>query len=165
MTSMKSTDSLIGGTTGHTISEDEAAPKQASANALPGYQLAQEKMQEGVSKAMKYWQDSMAFGQGNLAALMESSKIMTAGLQAISRHVAETSTAHIEQSMAFTKSIASAKSLKEATELQSDYVKSALQNTLAQSRELAEVATSLSKEAARPLAERAALSGKLPSKK
>lgn len=165
MNSIESKDSLIASTPGDAGPETAAAPKQTLANAMQGYQAAQAKMQDGVSKAMKYWQDSMAFGQGNLAALLESSKIMTAGLQEISKHVAETSKANIEQSVAFTKSIAGAKSVKEAAEIQSDYVKSALQNTLAQSRELAEATTSLSKEAARPLAERAALSTKLPSDK
>lgn len=119
-------------------------------------QQAQSKMQEGVSAAMKYWENSMAFGQSHLSAMIQSSQIMATGLQEITKHIAATNKETIEDSVAFTKSLIAAKSPADAAQLQAGFVKAAVEKGVAQNRELSQATVELAKQAARPINEQIA---------
>ncbi len=128
-------------------------------------QQAQAKMQEGVSSAMAYWQNSMAFGQSQLTALTQSTQIMAAGLQEITKHIAATNKEAIDDSVAFTKSLMTAKSPADAAQLQAGFVKASLVKGVAQTRELTQATAALAKHAARPINEQIAKSTKVFQKK
>jgi phasin family protein len=127
------------------------AAEAAENSTLDHMHQAQAKMHEGVSAAMAYWQNSMAFGQSQLTAIMQSSQIMAAGLQEISKEIAATSKETIEDSVAFTKSLAAAKSPADAANLQAGFVKATLAKGVAKNRELTQATAELAKLAARPL--------------
>ena len=156
MTTKKSTAPLNGAAD---MAED------AQNDALHRLQQAQARMQEGVSAAMAYWQSSMAFGQGQLTALTQSTQIMAAGLQEISKHIAATNKEAIEDSVAFTKSLMTAKSPADAAQLQAGFVKASLAKGVAQNRELTQATAELAKHAARPINEQIVKSSKLFQKK
>jgi phasin family protein len=128
-------------------------------------QQAQAKMQDGVSAAMAYWQNSMAFGQSQLTALTQSTQIMATGLQEITKHIAATNKEAIEDSVAFTKSLLAAKSPQDAAKLQAGYAKASLAKGVAQNRELSQATVELAKQAARPINEQIAKSSKAFQKK
>jgi phasin family protein len=156
MTTKKSTAPLDGTAE---IAED------AKNYALHQLQQAQAKMQEGVSAAMAYWQNSMAFGQGHLTALTQSTQIMATGLQEITKHIAATNKEAIEDSVAFTKSLMAAKSPADAAQLQAGFVKASLAKGVAQNRELTQATAALAKHAARPINEQIAKSTQIFQKK
>jgi phasin family protein len=143
----------------------EAATEDAEDFTLSRLQQAQAKMQDGVSSAMKYWQNSMAFGQSQLTALTQSTQIMATGLQEITKHIAATNKEAIEDSVAFTKSLMAAKSPADAAKLQAGYVKASLAKGVAQNRELSQATVELAKQAARPINEQIAKSSKAFQKK
>jgi phasin family protein len=151
MTTNKSTAPLNGGV-------DMAEP--AEDHALQRLQQAQAKMQEGVSSAMKYWQSSMAFGQGQLTALTQSTQIMATGLQEITKHISASHREAIEDSVAFTKSLMAAKTPQDAAQLQAEFVKARLVKNVAQNRELSQATAVLAKHAVRPINEQIAKSSK-----
>lgn len=138
------------------IDEATEAAEHAKTFTLDRLQQAQAKMQEGVSAAMAYWQNSMAFGQSQLTALMQSSQIMATGLQEISKEIAASNQATIEDSVAFTKSLIAAKSPADAAKLQAGFVKATLEKGVAHNRELSQATVELAKQAARPINEQIA---------
>jgi hypothetical protein len=117
------------------------AAEDAQAFTVDRLQQAQAKMQDGVSAAMAYWQNSMAFGQSQLTALMQSSQIMATGLQEITKEIAASNKAAMEDSVAFTKSL---------------IVKATLEKGVAHNRELSQATVELAKQAARPINEQIA---------
>jgi phasin family protein len=133
------------------LNESVQAAEVAENFTLDRLHQAQAKMQEGVSAAMAYWQNSMAFGQSQLTAIMQSSQIMAAGLQEISKEIAASSKETIEDSVAFTKSLAAAKSPADAANLQAGFVKATLAKGVAKNRELSQATAELAKQAARPI--------------
>jgi phasin family protein len=132
------------------------AAEDAQAFTVDRLQQAQAKMQDGVSAAMAYWQNSMAFGQSQLTALMQSSQIMATGLQEITKEIAASNKAAMEDSVAFTKSLIAAKSPADAAKLQAGFVKATLEKGVAHNRELSQATVELAKQAARPINEQIA---------
>lgn len=139
--------------------------EEAKNHALQRLQQAQARMQEGVSAAMAYWQNSMAFGQSHLTALTQSTQIMATGLQEITKHIAATNKEAIEDSVAFTKSLMAAKSPADAAQLQAGFVQASLAKGVAQNRELTQATAALAKHAARPINEQIAKSTQVFQKK
>lgn len=139
--------------------------EDAQNHALHRLQQAQAKMQEGVSAAMAYWQNSMAFSQSNLSALTQSTQIMATGLQEITKHIAASNKEAIEDTVAFTKSLMAAKSPADAAQLQAGFVRASLAKGVAQNRELSQATAELTKLAARPINEQIAKSSKAFQKK
>ncbi len=133
------------------LNEPLEAAEDAKTFTLDRLSQAQAKMQDGVSAAMAYWQNSMAFGQSQLSALMQSSQIMATGLQEISKEIAASNKASIEDSVAFTKSLIAAKSPADAAKLQAGFVKATLEKGVAHNRELSQATVELAKQAARPI--------------
>ena len=133
------------------LNETVDAAEAAENSTLDHMHQAQAKMHEGVSAAMAYWQNSMAFGQSQLTALMQSSQIMATGLQEISKEIAANHKESFEESVAFTKSLIAAKSPADAAKLQAGFVKTALEKGVAHNRELSQATVELAKQAARPI--------------
>ncbi|MBN8899232.1 MAG: hypothetical protein J0H35_13810 [Rhodospirillales bacterium] len=59
--------------TAKTIEAGTATANDAAAKVSMGFEQTQTKMKEGVEKAMKTAEEMMAFGQGNVEALVKSS--------------------------------------------------------------------------------------------
>lgn len=101
-------------------------------------------------------QDLVAFGKANLEALTAASKIWTAGVQDLSKQVAETTKASFEESVATAKALTSVKSFKDAIELQTAYGKSAMAKALAESKKLTEASMKLTEASFAPITARVA---------
>ncbi len=128
--------------------------KEGVAKATAGFEATQVKMKEGVEKAMKTAEELVAFNQGNIEALVKASQIWATGMQDLSKSLAAAAQASLDESMAALKALSSAKSLKDAFELQSSFARSALEKSLAESGKLTDASFKLTEQALAPITAR-----------
>jgi phasin family protein len=128
--------------------------KEGVAKATAGFEATQAKMKEGVEKAMKTAEELVAFNQGNIEALVKASQIWAAGMQDLSKHLAASAQASLDESMAAMKALSGVKSLKDAFELQSGFARAALEKSLAESGKLTDASFKLTEQALAPITAR-----------
>jgi len=131
--------------------------KDGVAKATAGMEATQATMKEGMEKAMKTTEDFVAFGQGNLEAMMKAGQIWAAGVQDLSKHVAATAQASFNDSVSTFKALTTVKSFKDALELQSSFARSTVEKTMAESGKLTETTMKLTEQALAPLTARVTL--------
>ena len=127
------------------------------AKAAAGLGETQAKVKEGMEKVMKTAEELMAFSQGNVEAFMKSGQIWAAGVQDISKQMAASAQASLDETMSTFKALTSVKSLKDAMDLQSSLARSALEKTLAESGRLTDVSFKLTEQALAPITARVTL--------
>lgn len=130
--------------------------KEGMEKAAKGIETSQMKLKEGVEKAMKTAEDVMSFSQGNMEALIKSSQIYAAGFQDISKHIAASSKASLEETVAFTKALLGVKSVKEAVDLQTGFAKSSIEKAVAESSKITDASVKLVEQTVAPLTARIA---------
>lgn len=131
-----------------------AGLKDGMAKATAGIEQTQAKIKEGVEKAMKTAEELVTFGQGNLEAFTRSSQIWASGVQELSKQVAETAKASLDESMSVFKTLGSVKSLKEAIDLQSSIARHAMDKAMSESGKLADASIKLTELALAPITAR-----------
>jgi phasin family protein len=134
-----------------------AAVKEGMEKAAKGLETSQMKMKESVEKAMKTAEEMVSFSQGNLEAFVKSSQIYATGFQDLSKHIAASSKASLEESVAFTKSLMGVKSVKEAVDLQTGFAKSSIEKAVAETNKITDATVKLTEQAVAPLTARIAL--------
>ncbi len=107
-----------------------------------------------MEKVVKTAEEFVAFGQGNVEAFVKSSQIWTAGVQDISKQVAATAQAQMEETMSVFKAMTAVKSFKDMFDLQSAFAKAAMEKTLAESGKLSDASMKLTEQAIAPIAAR-----------
>src|SRR5262249_8879815 len=73
--------------------------KEGMASAASGLAETQAKVKEGMEKAMKTAEELVAFGQGNVEAIVKSGQIWAAGVQDIGKQVAANAQASFDETM------------------------------------------------------------------
>ena len=131
--------------------------KEGMTKAAAGFTETQAKMKEGMEKAMKTAEEFVAFGQGNLEALLKSGQIWAAGVQDLSKQMAATAQASFDETMSTFKAMTSVKSLKDAMDLQASLARSTLEKTLAESGKLTDASFKLTEQAIAPITARVSL--------
>ena len=131
-----------------------AGLKDSVAQASAGIEQTQAKLKEGMEKAMKTAEELVTFGQGNIEALTKSSQIWATGVQDLSKHVAATAQASIEETLNLFKSLGTVKSLKEAIDLQSTLARTSLEKAMAESGKLTDASLKLTEQAFAPITAR-----------
>ena len=140
-----------------TVAATTRAFEQTAARSSEGLQAPQAEVKEGMQKAMRTAEDFVAFSQGNLEALVKSGQIWATGMQDISRQVAATAQASLEQTFSTFRALAGVKSLRDAMELQSNLARSAMEKTMAESGRLTDASMKLAEQAWAPLNARMSL--------
>jgi phasin family protein len=130
------------------------AVKGSVAQAKAGFEATQATVKEGIDKAMKTAEEFVAFSQGNMEALMKFGQIWATGMQDLSKHIAATAKASLDDSITTFKAVSTAKSLKDAFDLQTAYARSTLEKTLAESGKLTDASFKLTEQALAPLTAR-----------
>jgi phasin family protein len=125
--------------------------------ATAGFADTQAKVKQGMEKAMKTAEELVAFGQGNVEAMVRSSQIWAAGLQDISKLIAANAQASFDETMSTFKALSSAKSLKDAFELQASLARTTIEKTLAESGKLTDASMKLTEQTLAPLTARVSL--------
>jgi len=108
----------------------------------------------GMKTMMKTTEDFVAFGQANLEAFMKSGQIWSAGVQELTKQFATSAKASFEESVSTFKAISTAKSVKEAMELQSTFAKAALEKAMAESNKLTDASIKLTEQTLAPITAR-----------
>ena len=106
--------------------------KDGMSKAAAGLTETQAKVKEGMDKAMKTAEELMAFGQGNLEAMVKSGQVWAAGVQDIGKQMAATAQASMDETMSTFKALSSVRSIKDAFDLQASFARAALEKTLAE---------------------------------
>jgi phasin family protein len=122
-----------------------------------GFESTPSKVKESMDKTMKTAEELVAFGQGNVEALMKFSQIWATGVQDLSKQVAATAQANFDETMSTFKAITSAKSLKDAFDLQASFARSTFEKTIAESGRLTDASFKLTEQALAPITARVTL--------
>ncbi len=88
---------------------------------------------------------------------MAASKILASGLQDISKGMAASSKATVEESVSFTKSLLGVKSVKEAVDLQSGFARSSIEKAVSETNKVTDASVKLAEQAIAPLTARLTL--------
>jgi phasin family protein len=128
--------------------------KQGTEAATAGLEQAQVQMKEGLHRAMKTAEQVTQFSQGNVEAVMKSSQILATGLTDMSKLMAASAKASIDETMSIFKAMTSVKSLKEAFELQSSFARTSMEKALSESGRLTEHSMKLAEQAFAPISAR-----------
>ena len=134
-----------------------AGLKDGMSRATAGFADTQAKVKEGMEKAMKTAEEMVAFSQGNLEAMVKCGQIWAAGVQDIGKQIAANAQASFDETMSTFKAMSSAKSLKDAFDLQATLARSTLEKTLAESGKLTDASMKLTEQALAPLTARFSL--------
>ena len=131
--------------------------KDDMARATVGFADTQEKVKEGMEKAMKTAEELMAFSQGNLEAMVKSGQIWAAGVQDIGKQIAANAQASFEETMSTFKALTSVKSVKDAFDLQATLARTTVEKTLSESGKLTDASMKLTEQAMAPITARFSL--------
>lgn len=131
-----------------------SAVREGIEKATKGLETSQAKLKENVEKAVKTSEEMLAFGQGNMEAFVKATQIYATGFQDISKQIAASSKASLEESVAFSKSLMGVKSVKEAVDLQAGFAKSSIEKAIAESNKLTDASVKLAEQAIAPLTAR-----------
>jgi phasin family protein len=128
--------------------------KDGMTKAATGFADTQAKVKQGMEKAMKSAEEFVAFSQGNVEALVKSGQIWTAGVQDIGKLIAANAQASFDETMSTFKALSSAKSLKDAFDLQSSLARSTMEKAMAESGKLTDASLKLTEQVMAPLTAR-----------
>ncbi|MDB5400261.1 MAG: phasin family protein [Rhodopila sp.] len=98
-----------------------------------------------------------SFSQGNFEAIMKSGQVWVAGWQAMSKTMAASAQAHLDQSKSTWKALISVKSLKEAMDLRASLMDTSFQAAFAETGKLADESMRLAEQTMAPITERITL--------
>jgi len=104
--------------------------------------------------AFKGYEDILSFSKDNIDALVKSSSILARGLQDLSKTIVSLTQTQIDESVAASKALAGAKTLKEVIDLSSSLAKSNFDKLVVESTKLQQLTTKLAEEATAPIAVR-----------
>lgn len=133
---------------------ERAAPPEAAATQ---FGKATTEVKANMDKAMKTAEELVSFGQGNLEAMVKSGQIWAAGVQDLSKQMAASAQAQVDQTMATLKALAAVKSLKEAIELQSSLARASVEKAVAETGKLTDASLKLAEQTWAPITARVSL--------
>jgi len=99
---------------------------------------------------VKNIEDVQKLGKNNMDATLTSLGVLSKGFQAIAVEMADYTKKAFEDGTAATEKLLGAKSFDKAIEVQSDYVKTAYENFVAQATKVGELYAGLAQEAYKP---------------
>ena len=116
-----------------------------------------EQAKGAMEKSAKMAEDFVAFGKGNIEALVESSKIAAKNVEALGQEAAEYAKTSFESATEAAKTLAAAKSPTEFMKLQGDYARTAFDTMIAEGSRSTERMLKMFGEFAQPISNRVAV--------
>ncbi|WP_417481465.1 phasin family protein [Maricaulis sp.] len=108
-------------------------------------------IKQGLEKTLSAVNEATAFNKDTVEAVIASATVTGKGLEAVGTNAAAYAKTAMEEGVAATKALSSAKSLQELFEIQSNYAKSAMGSYLAELNKTTELFSGLVAEGAKPL--------------
>ncbi|MEO0392320.1 MAG: phasin family protein [Pseudomonadota bacterium] len=99
-------------------------------------------------------EDFQTMGKDNVEAMVQSTKILTKGMEDLTKAFFDLAQTSMEQSVSASQAMMKAKSLKEVTDLQNDLAKKSFDQFVAEGTKLSELSIKVANDAAEPLASR-----------
>lgn len=153
----KAADDIAGAAATKGIEAAVGDLKDGMAEAAAGFSETGAKVKQGMEKVMKTAEELMAFSQGNVEAIMRSGQIWAAGVQDLSKQLAATAQASLDETMATFKALGSVKSLTDAIDLQAGLARATLEKTLSESGKFTDASLKLTEQALAPITARVTL--------
>jgi len=135
----------------------QATKHLVPATLVAGTEKIQAEVTATMEKTMKTAEDLVSFGQGNMEAFVKAGQIWAAGVQDLSKQVAATAQAQMDQTVATFKALAGVKSFKDAVDLQSTLARSTLEKAVAETGKLTDASLKLAEQTMAPLTARVTL--------
>ena len=115
-----------------------------------------EAMKDGFEKAIKNYDQFVAFSKDMAEAMIKSANATGKGFETLNSEVFSYTRESIEEGVVATKAIMASKSVDEAIQLQSEYSKSAFETYVDELAKFQDMALAMTKSAATPLQARVA---------
>jgi phasin family protein len=131
-----------------------AVTSEAVEAAASSIEPTQPTITQGIKTMMKTTEDFVAFSQANLEAFVKSGQIWSAGVQELTKQIASSAKASFDESVSTFKAMSTAKSVKEAIDLQSTFAKAALEKAMAESNKLTDASIRLTEQTLAPITAR-----------
>jgi phasin family protein len=131
-----------------------AAVTSEAVEAASAIEPTQPTITRGIKTMMKTTEDFVAFSQANLEAFVKSGQIWSAGVQELTKQIASSAKASFDESVSTFKAMSTAKSVKEAIDLQSTFAKAALEKAMAESNKLTDASIRLTEQTLAPITAR-----------
>jgi phasin family protein len=131
-----------------------AAVTSEAVEAASSIEPTQPTITRGIKSMMKTTEDFVAFGQANLEAFVKSGQIWSAGVQELTKQIANSAKASFDDSVSTFKAMSTVKSVKEAMDLQSNFAKAALEKAMAESNKLTDASIKLTEQTMAPITAR-----------
>lgn len=106
---------------------------------------------------MKTAEDFLSFNQGNIEAFVKSGQIFATGLQDMTKMMAATAQASLDETMSTFRAMATVRSVKEAIDLQTTLARSTIEKAMSQGGQVAETTFKLAEQTMAPLTSRVTL--------
>jgi phasin family protein len=135
-----------------------AQAKQIANEGVAQARVAVEKTMETANKTagdlMKASEEAVEFSRGNFEAVSKATQLYVTGMQDLSRQTVTMFQAYSEQAIEAAKTLTSLKSLKEATDFQASFAKTAFERAMADATRLQEASLKLAETAVEPISAR-----------
>jgi len=132
-----------------TTAKAKVADKTASV-----IETTQDQFAKAAETQLKAADEIAAFGKSNVDAFIQAGTIFFHGFEEIARAMVGITQAQVEASMTTAKSLITAKTVTELTDLQNAYAKSTFDHAVAEATHLSELAIKITNEAIEPLSAR-----------
>ena len=127
---------------------------QAQAHVGQAVAVAKQNAEKASEAARKGYDELAVLGQGNFEAFVESNSAVAKGFEAIGKEVLAFAQRSVEGHMAQARALIGVKNVQEFVDLQNDYAKRRLEDTLAETAKLTELSSQVANEAFEPLKKR-----------
>ena len=132
---------------GQMVNQTKAQVDQAVA-------VAKVNVEKASEAAFKGYDELAVMGQGNFDAFIQSNSVVAKGFEVIGKEFLAFAQRSVEGHMAQARALIGAKDMQEFVDLQNDFAKRRLADTLAETAKLTELSTQVANEAIEPLQKR-----------
>jgi len=112
---------------------------------------AKDQFEKVTTVARKNYDEMAVFGKANVDAVVKAGAIYAKGVEEFSRAMMGLSQIHYETTMTTAKAVMGATSLRQVIDLQSEFAKTAVDKTLAETTKLSELARKVATETMEPI--------------
>jgi len=125
--------------------------EKATATAESAMENGAQALKTGLERALKNYDAALGFSKQTAEAYMTSATVAGKGIESVNSEIYSYSKQSIEDTVAATKAVMGSKSVHEAFEFQTDFVKSAFESYVGELTKVGEIVTEATKQSYAPL--------------
>lgn len=129
----------------------ESVVKATTDAAVKGYEQALAAGQRNMDAAVKRYDDFTAFGREAVEAWIAAGNAATKGIEALNAEMMAFGKSQFDDGVAASKGVMSARTLKEAFEMQSEFAKTSFDAMMSESTKIGQMVAKTSQDAAAPI--------------